>query len=145
MAFQVRESIDIEASADDVFAVATDFARYPEWNSEIKSIEVRATDDEGRPTEVWWEVDARIRTVRYTLGYDYSEYPESFSWELIEGDVKALKGSYTLDEFEDVTEVRYELELDPGFPVPGILRRQGERQLKNAALDALKKRVESTG
>ena len=69
----------------------------------------------------------------YTLGYDYSDAPDSFSWDLIEGDVKELSGSYGFDEFEDVTEVTYETAIDPGFPVPGFLKRQAERQIVKGA------------
>lgn len=143
MAFKVRDSIDIGASTEDVFKVATDFESYPEWNSEIKKVEIKTTDDQGRATEVWFQVDARIRTVTYTLAYDYSEAPEAYSWELVDGDVKRLAGSYKFDEFDGVTDVTYELELDPGFPLPGLLRRQGEKQIKKGALDGLKRRVES--
>ena len=143
MAFQVKDTIDIEAGAEAIFAVATDYESYPDWNPEVKGVEVKAKDDEGRATEVEWQVDARIRTVRYTLAYDYSGAPDSYSWELLEGDIKSLTGSYSFDEFDDITEVSYETELDPGFPVPGLLRRQGEKQLKKSALDKLKSRVES--
>ncbi len=143
MAFHVKDAIDIDSSAERIFEVATDFEAYPEWNPEVKQVRVDERDEDGNPTQVYFEVDARIRTVRYTLRYDYSSAPESYSWELVDGDVKELRGSYSFDEFDDTTEVTYELELDPGFPVPGLLRRQGERQLKQAALDKLKQRVES--
>jgi ribosome-associated toxin RatA of RatAB toxin-antitoxin module len=138
----VKDSIDVKASAEELFEVATDFADYPEWNPNIKETEVKATDAEGRPTEVWFKVDAKIKVVSYTLAYDYSGAPESFSWDLVDGDVKALTGSYTFDEFDDVTEVRYEMAIDPGFPVPGFLKKQAEKQIARAALEDLKKRVE---
>jgi ribosome-associated toxin RatA of RatAB toxin-antitoxin module len=143
MAFNVKDSIDIEASADEIFEVATDFASYPEWNPDIKKVEITETDEDGRAAKVFYEVDARLKTVRYTLAYDYSGAPEAYAWDLVDGDVKALTGSYTFDEFDDVTEVTYELTLDPGFPVPGILRRQGENQIKKSALEGLKARVEA--
>jgi uncharacterized membrane protein len=143
MADSVKDTIDVSATTDEIFEVATDFANYPEWNSNIKNVEVKETDDDGRATKVWYEVDAKVKTVRYTLGYDYSNAPESFSWDLIDGDVKALSGSYSFDEFDDVTEVSYETTIDPGFPVPGFLKRQGEKQIVKGALQDLKKRVES--
>ena len=142
MADSVSDSIDIEASAEEIFEVATDLEKYPEWNADIKKVEVKETDDEGRPTKVWMEVDAKVKTVRYTLEYDYSEAPGSFSWKLIDGDMKALSGSYVFDEFDDVTEVRYETSIDPGFPIPGFLKRQGEKRIVQGALKELKKRVE---
>lgn len=143
MADKVADNIDVEASTADIFAVATDFAAYPEWNANIKRVEVKETDDEGRATTVWFEVDAKVKTVTYTLAYDYSEAPEAFSWDLVDGDVKALSGSYRFDEFDDITEVQYETSLDPGFPIPGFLKRQGEKAIVKGALADLKKRVES--
>jgi hypothetical protein len=105
---------------------------------------VRERDGDGRGTQVWMKVDAKVRTVTYTLGYDYSNVPDSVSWDLIDGDVKELSGSYAFDEFDDVTEVTYETAIDPGFPVPGFLKRQAERQIVKGALEDLKKRVESS-
>lgn len=144
MADNVSDNIDVNARAEEVFAVATDFEAYPEWNANIKKVEIKETDEAGRPTKVWMQVDARVKTVTYTLAYDYSEAPEAFSWNLVEGDVKALSGSYRFDEFDDVTEVQYETSIDPGFPIPGFLKRQGEKQIVKGALADLKKRVEST-
>jgi ribosome-associated toxin RatA of RatAB toxin-antitoxin module len=142
MAERVSDTIDIEASAQEIFDVASDFETYPEWNANIKNIEIKETDEEGYATQVWFEVDAKVRTVRYTLEYDYSNAPDSFSWDLVGGDVKELSGSYGFDEFEDVTEVTYELRIEPGFPLPGFMKRQAERQIMKGALEDLKKRVE---
>ncbi|MFN2594784.1 MAG: SRPBCC family protein [Actinomycetota bacterium] len=144
MAESVKDTIDVKAAAQEIFEVATDFAAYPDWNSDIKEVEVKETDDEGRATKVWFKVDARVKTVTYTLGYDYSDAPERFSWDLIDGDVKELRGSYSFDEFDDVTEVAYETSIDPGFKLPGFLKRQAEKQIVRGALNDLKKRVESS-
>jgi len=143
MADKVKDSIDIEATTEEIFEVATDFEAYPEWNANIKNVEVQETDTEGRATVVWYEVDAKIKTLQYVLEYDYSDAPDSFSWSLVEGDVKELSGSYAFDEFDDVTDVTYETSIDPGFKVPGVLKRQGEKQIVKGALQDLKKRVES--
>ena len=142
MADSVSDTIDVEASAEEIFAVATDFEKYPDWNADIKKVEIKETDGEGRATKVWMQVDAKVKTVTYTLAYDYSDAPGSFSWSLLEGDIKDLSGSYTFDEFDDVTEVQYETSIDPGFPIPGVLKRQGQKRLMKGALEDLKKRVE---
>jgi ribosome-associated toxin RatA of RatAB toxin-antitoxin module len=143
MADKVKDSIDIEATAEEIFEVATDFEAYPEWNANIKATEIQSTDEEGRATLVWYEVDAKIKKLQYVLSYDYSEAPSAFSWSLAEGDVKELTGSYVFDEFDDVTDVTYEMAIDPGFKVPSMLKRQGEKQIVKGALQDLKKRVES--
>jgi uncharacterized membrane protein len=143
MTERVQDNIDIEATAEDIFEVASDFESYPDWNANIKRVEVKETDDEGRATKVFFEVDAKVRVITYTLQYDYSNAPESFSWELLDGDPKELSGTYSFDEFDDVTEVAYETAIDPGFPMPGFLRKQAQKQIMKAALADLKKRVES--
>lgn len=143
MAEKVSDTIDIEATTEEIFDVAVDLESYPEWNANIKEVEVVEWDDDERPSKAWFKVDAKIRTVAYTLAYDFSAAPDSFSWKLVDGDVKALEGSYSFEEFDDVTEVTYEMAIDPGFPVPGFLKKQAERQIVKGALDDLKKRVES--
>lgn len=143
MADTVKDTIDVEATAEQIFEVATDFAAYPEWSGNIKETRVEETDDEGRASKVWFKVDAKIKVVAYTLEYDYGNAPNSFSWTLVDGDVKKLDGSYSFDEFDDVTEVTYEMQIDPGFPVPGFLKKQAEKQIARTALEDLKKRVES--
>ena len=143
MAEKVRDTIDIEAGVEDIFAVAIDFEAYPEWNANIKNVEVKERDSADRAITVWYEVDAKVKVVSYTLSYDYSDAPDRFSWDLRDGDVKELNGSYSFDEFDDVTEVTYETAIDPGFPLPGFLKRQAEKQIVKGALEDLKKRVES--
>ena len=143
MADKVKDTIDVKATTDQIFEVATDFAAYPDWNANIKDVKVEETDDEGRATLVWYRVDAKIKTLEYRLEYDYSSAPESFSWSLVDGDVKELTGSYAFDEFDDVTEVTYETAVDAGFPVPGFLKKQAQKQIVKGALEDLKKRVES--
>ena len=143
MADKVKDTIDISATAEEIFEVCIDFEAYPDWNANIKSVAIKETDEDGRATQVWFEVDAKLKVVKYTLDYDYSDAPDSFSWDLLDGDVKELSGSYTFDEFDDVTEVTYETSIDPGFPVPGMIKRQAQKQIAKAALEDLKKRVES--
>jgi ribosome-associated toxin RatA of RatAB toxin-antitoxin module len=143
MADKVKDTIDVEASAEEIFDVVIDFDAYPDWNANIKKTEVQKKDSKGRPSEVWYEVDAKVKTVQYVLKYNYSKAPDAVSWDLKEGDIKKLKGSYEFDEFDDVTEVRYEVEVDPGFPIPSFLKKQAQKQIAKAALKDLKKRVES--
>ena len=144
MADKVKDTIDIAATAEEIFEVTTDFEAYPDWNANIKEVEIKEIDEDGRATQVWYEVDAKLKLVRYTLEYDYSHAPESFTWDLLEGDVKELSGSYSFDEFDDVTEVTYETSIDPGFPVPGMIKRQAQKQIAKGALEDLKKRVEGS-
>lgn len=145
MAESVKDSIDIKASAEAIFEVAADYENYPLWQDQVKKAEITETDDDGYGTAVYYEVDALVKKVGYTLVYDYSGWPKYFTWKLRDGDIKSLNGKYTFEEFDETTEVTYELSVDPGFKVPAMLRRRGEKQIVSMALKGLKQRVEAGG
>ncbi len=53
MADEAQESIHIEgASPEQVYAVAIDYERYPEWATDVKEVEVLDRDAEGRGARV---------------------------------------------------------------------------------------------
>lgn len=134
-------SIDIEASPERIMEVILDLPSYPDWQSAFKKAVVLEEDDEGRAKRAEFEVDARIKTVHYILEYTYGE--NRVGWEKVDGDVKDIKGSYTLEPQGSSTKVTYDYSIDPGFPVPGFLRKQGVRMMVTSALNDLKARAES--
>lgn len=141
MADEGRESIDVNASVERIFEVVCDVESYPDWMSAFKLAELIEQDEEGRPRRAAFEVDARIKTVTYTLEYEYTA--DSISWRSVDGNVKQIIGSYKLEPAGDKTKVTYAYSIDAGFPVPGFMRRQGVKMMVSSALNDLKKRAES--
>lgn len=141
---QTTQEITIDAPPEQCFEVAADFERYPEWARDVKSVEVKDRDDEGRPRDVEYRAAAMGRSVTYTLRYDYSEAPQAFSWTLVEGDLmKRLEGTYRFDGTNGSTNVTYELAVDLALPLPGLVRRRAEGRIVSSALKELKKVVEA--
>lgn len=139
-----RESSEtvIQAPPDAIMAIITDFEAYPEWAENIQDVEIRATDDQGRATKVWYHVDARVMEIEYTLAYEYHD--ERLTWTLDEGDqIRALDGEYLLTPEGDATRVRYTVEIDPAFPVPGFLKKRAAKQILETGLGDLKRRAEA--
>ena len=98
MADEARESIQIEAGPDKVYAVAIDFERYPEWATDVKEVEVLDRDAEGRGTRVRYEIAALGKTIGYVLAYDYADAPGGFSWKLEKAEfLRVLDGTYRFD------------------------------------------------
>lgn len=136
------ESIEIKATPERILQVVTDIEAYPQWNDEFKEAKILDRDAQGRPARASFELDAKIKTVRYILGYNYPE--TGVAWVNEEGgDVKLIKGSYTFSPTGEVTNVIYNFEIDPGFPVPAFIRRQAVKMIVSRALGGLKKRAES--
>ena len=138
------ERIRVEAPADRCFDVAIDFESYPEWAKDVKSAHILESDDEGRGTKVEYRAAALGRSVRYVLEYDYTNAPAAFSWRFLEGDMlRRLDGSYRFEaEGDTSTRVHYDLAVEVGVPLPGILKRRAAGLIMGNALKELKKQVE---
>ena len=144
MAERATEQIVIDATPEELLGVLLDFERYPEWAADIKDVEVRERDDEGRGTLVAYRAAAMGQSARYTLAYDYSDIPDSMSWKLVEGSImRVLDGSYTFEAQDAGTLVTYHLEVDLIVPIPGFVKRRAEGKIMGTALRELKKHVET--
>jgi ribosome-associated toxin RatA of RatAB toxin-antitoxin module len=145
MSNETTSSIVIAAGRSSVMAVIADFDRYPEWARGVKSAEVLTEFEDGRAGEVAFVLDAAPIRDEYTLTYDW-EGDEQVSWSLVEAKMlKAMEGTYTLNERSGLTEVTYQLAVELHIPMIGMLRRKGERVIIDTALKGLKNRVESLG
>lgn len=145
MSNETTSSIVIAAGRSSVMAVIADFDRYPEWAKGVKSAEVLTEFEDGRAGEVAFVLDAAPIRDEYTLTYDW-EGDEQVSWSLVEAKMlKAMEGTYTLNERSGLTEVTYQLAVELHIPMIGMLRRKGERVIIDTALKGLKHRVESLG
>lgn len=134
MADSASETITIQASLDRVWEIATDVASYPSWAHDVKSVEIKSTDDQGRPIDVEFRASALGRTTHYTLRYDYSSAPDKLSWSMVSGDIqRSIDGAYSLASSGDgSTEVRYDLSIELAVPLPGFVKRRAERRILNA-------------
>ncbi len=125
-------STEIEAPIDAVYAAAADVEGSPRWQPEIKVAECIERDGEGNQVLVHMETDAKVRTLSSEIRFSYQE-PERISWVQEDGDLKAVEGSWELEDLGDGrTRATYWLEVDLGRklgllirgPLVGVLRGQ---------------------
>jgi uncharacterized protein YndB with AHSA1/START domain len=144
MADEAHEQIVVGAPPERVWAVATDYERYPEWAKDVKHAAVLERDADGRGNRVEYRVAGLGRSIRYVLAYDYAEAPAAFSWELVEGDVlRQLDGRYGFEADGSATRVTYDLLVDVAIPLPGMIKRRAAGMIVGTALKELKKEAES--
>jgi ribosome-associated toxin RatA of RatAB toxin-antitoxin module len=147
MADRTVSSIVIDAAPADVLEVIADFEQYPDWTGAVKQVTVLERDEQDRGSRVRFVLDAGA--IRDTYALDYSwDFDQNgtgtLSWGLVESTVlKALDGAYGLSAVDGGTDVRYSLAVDLRIPMLGMLRRKAEKAIIDAALNELKKRVES--
>jgi ribosome-associated toxin RatA of RatAB toxin-antitoxin module len=115
-------STEVAAPAQRCFDLLTDFERLPEWQGAVRAVRVLERDEQGRGTVVEYEVDARVKTVRYRLRQVYEE-PVRLGSEYLGGDFRDLSGEWRFVALgEDRTRVELDLRIDPGRFVPGPVR-----------------------
>lgn len=142
MADESTQTITIAAPAPDVLGVIADFDAYPEWADSITSAQVLTHDDEGRPEQVRFTLDAGPIKDTYVLAYDWDA--QGVSWDLVEGQMQRVnRGRYQLAGAETSTEVTYTLSVELAVPLPGMLKRRAEKKIMDQALTGLKRRVEA--
>jgi ribosome-associated toxin RatA of RatAB toxin-antitoxin module len=139
----VTDRIEINATPQAVMDVILDIEAYPQWQSDIREVEVLERDDEGRAARARFVVDARVFTAIYTLAYTYST--DGVRWELVSSDqLRQLDGSYRVAGGTDgTTTVTYELVADPTISVPRFMRRKAAEHIVRSALQGLRQRVEA--
>ena len=135
-------SIVVNAPPEKVFDTIINYDRYPEWLPEVKKI--RTSERKGNEVKVHYEVDFKIKTIRYTI-LAREERPQRMSWSFVEGEVmKDNKGSWVLEPAgEGRTKVTYSVEVAVGPLVPkSILSTLVDQSLPNL-LENFKRRVEA--
>jgi coenzyme Q-binding protein COQ10 len=134
------QHIVVDVPREDLFEVIRDYVNYPEFLSDMESVEVKKR--EGDVAEVEFTLNV-IKRLRYTLRL-VETAPEGLSWTLVEGMFKRNEGGWTLEELPGGrTRATYRIELTVGVFVPGSIVNRLVGKTLPATLEAFKKRAES--
>ena len=140
MADLTSASINVAATTEQVMAVIADLEAYPEWVDSMKSVEVLTTSG-GQPKTVRMVLEHPLVKDSYVLAYTWQAF--QVGWKLVEGTLlKAMDGSYRLEQSGAGTRVTYTLRVDVNMPMIGLFKRKAEKTIIDGALKGLKKRVE---
>jgi carbon monoxide dehydrogenase subunit G len=148
MAETSTQSIVIAAPPDAIAAVICDFARYPEWVTAAKRVDVIEEYEDGYASMVEFEIDAGVVADTYTLKYEYAEDLSRIEWRLVAPSKmqRSQVGSYDIaDNGDGTSTVTYTLSVELAIGMLGMFKRKAERVIMETALNELKKRVESLG
>lgn len=138
----LRESAIVSGTAAACRDAVADFESYPEWQSAVRRVTVRSRAADGRGMLVDFEIDLKVKTVRYSLNYEFVS-DELVRWTYAGGDIENVTGSYVFESRSDTeVEAIYELDLDLGFYVPGIVKKKVQQESMKRSVVELKERVE---
>jgi hypothetical protein len=121
----------------------------PDWQNGLKSMRVLERDGEGRAVLCESESDAKVRTVKSTVRFEYAG-PTKLSWSQLKGELASVDGSWELQDLGDgQTRATYALEVDPGRMLGMIIRGPLVDLLREMLVGArageLKRHAESEG
>jgi ribosome-associated toxin RatA of RatAB toxin-antitoxin module len=135
-------SILVQAPARACFDALTDIEHVPEWQSAVRRADILERDADGRAAVVAYEIDARVRRVRYRLRQTYRA-PKWVRSEYLGGDFRDFAGEWRFIALAgERTRVELDLRIDPGRLVPGPVRALISDAVMRGALSQLKAHVE---
>jgi uncharacterized membrane protein len=138
-----ERQIVIEGSQQECFDAIVDYETFPDWQRAVTEVDVLSRHLDGRAKQVAFQIDAKVRQVRYTLDYTYEE-PHLVTWRYVEGDPNDVAGELVLENRGDGTTLAtYSLAIEPGARLPGPLVSALNDQVMHGALEDLKARVEA--
>jgi ribosome-associated toxin RatA of RatAB toxin-antitoxin module len=142
-----ERTVDINASKTRCFEIISDLENSPKWQESMVSATVLERDAIGRAELVEIKSDAKVREVTSHIAFQYQP-EDGMSWEQKKGDLKWLKGSWTLEDLgEDRTRATYALEADTGrmlgLLIKGPVQDKVKDMLTRDAADGLKQYAEA--
>ena len=136
-------STEIAATPQRCYDALADFERLPDWQGAVRSVEVLERDEAGRGAVVEYEVDTKVKRVRYRLRQVHDP-PGRLGSEYLGGDFRDFAGEWRfIDLPGGRTRVELDLRIDPGRFVPGPLRGAISDAVMRRALRDLKVHLET--
>jgi uncharacterized membrane protein len=103
-----------ERPAADVYRTLTDFARYPELSSAVRSVTVTEVDDLTSVSS--WEVAFRAGILRWIEEDRFDRTALTITFAQVEGDIAVFDGSWECADVPGGSDIVFSARLDMGIP-----------------------------
>ena len=123
----------IEAPLDVVLEAIGDVERYPDWHPFFLTVRATARDGEQRVVRADCTHNASVTTLSTELAFDYA--PARVTARRTGGDLRALDGTFEVEERGGVSVVTHSLRVDPGLRLGLLLRGPVEERVRTRVLD----------
>ena len=114
-------NLEINAPAEKCYNIMIDFESYPRWQKAVDTSTILKTHSSGQIVE--FKADLLFKTFRYVLDYRFSQDEHRFEWDMLEGDIPAITGFFSIENItgDNKCIATYSLTINPGFWVPQSL------------------------
>jgi len=140
----VETTIVIEAPARDVYELAKDLARFPEFMPDVESVVILEREPHRMVSR--WKTLVEEAPIEWTEEDLFDDAALRVDYKLLEGDLDTFEGSWTFEETEGHTFVTLGVEYDFGVPtlaeLIGPTLHRKVRENSEMMLAALKREAE---
>jgi ribosome-associated toxin RatA of RatAB toxin-antitoxin module len=113
---------EINAPIEEVWALVEDVEKAPDWQGGMEAMDVLERDDEGRAELCETESDAKVKTVKSIVRFNYDP-PTALRWTQVKGELKSVEGRWDLEDLGDGrTRATYWIETDLGRMLGMLIR-----------------------
>lgn len=141
----VERSIIINGPIHDVYELAKDMERYPEFMPDVESVKVVKREPNVTVTE--WETSVDGTPIMWTEQDVFDDKNFTIEYQLIEGDLDKFEGIWKFENTADGTRVTLTVDYDFGIPEltnligPTLAEKVGENS--EMMLQGMKNRIET--
>jgi len=141
----VEVTMPVKADRSEIYPILKDMEKYPEFMTDLVSVEVLERLEDTTVTKWVSNVDGRI--IRWTEQDVFDDVRMHIAYRQIEGDLKKFEGEWVLTPIEGGTEIKLTVDFEFGIPmIAGLLNpilKKKVRVNSENMLKAIKDRLEN--
>ncbi len=146
----VTSEITVDTNVDQVYALAKNVEKFPEFMPDVESVKITADDGMGRTTSEWvGKIKQFNRTLKWTEEDVWNDAERACSFRQLKGDFTEYSGVWKFEPEGGNEKTKIVLAIDYAFEVPligsiikGVLQKLVQQNC-DQMLEALKKHAES--
>lgn len=133
----VEVMISVSCDRDKIYPILKDMEKYPEFMTDLVSVEV--LEREGNTTVSKWVSNVDGRVIKWTELDTFDDENMHISYKQIEGDLKKFEGEWILTPLSEGTEIKLTVDFEFGIPmISGLLNPILKRKVRDNSMNMLK-------
>jgi ribosome-associated toxin RatA of RatAB toxin-antitoxin module len=140
----VEVALPVAAEPQDIYPIIKDMEKYPQFMSDLVSVEV--LERNGDTTVSRWVSNVDGRIIKWTELDTFDDARQHIAYRQIDGDLRKFEGEWVLTPIDGGTEIKLTVDFEFGIPmIAGLLNpilKKKVRVNSENMLKAIKDRLE---
>ena len=133
----VEVMISVSCDRDKIYPILKDMEKYPEFMTDLVSVEV--LEREGNTTISKWVSNVDGRVIKWTELDTFDDENMHISYKQMEGDLKKFEGEWILTPLSEGTEIKLTVDFEFGIPmISGLLNPILKKKVRDNSMNMLK-------